>query len=172
MRNTVLSILFFSLFAMLTCAQNTRSGATAGFLNSGVKISDGTNSATNEEAGFYLGLFADFEFSDSFFVQPEFLYANVDGASALFVPVLAKYYLFKGFSIQAGPQLGISLEETGSEIGTVSVEVAGGLAYDISDTFFVEARYAQQLNNSYTGDIDDFTIRGNGLFIGLGCRFN
>ena len=170
MRKLLFTIAVTLIFVLNGTAQDTKFGATAGFLNAGAKVKFGGDSVSDTEAGFYVGLIADFEASEKFHVQPELLYANVNESSALFIPVLGKIYVAESFSLHVGPQFGISLEETGEDSSSFSFELAGGLGYDITDQFFIEARYAQQLNNAYTGDLD-ITARGNGLFVGIGYTF-
>lgn len=170
MKKVILITLFTLAFAFNSNAQDSRFGATAGFLNAGGKVTFEGSSVTASEAGFYLGLIGDFVVSEKFHVQPELLYASVDGSSAIFIPVLAKFYVAEGFNILAGPEVSFSLEETGDDTSSLSTNITGGLGYDITEDFFVEARYSQQLNNTYTGDLD-ITARGNGLFIGVGYKF-
>ena len=170
MKKVVLITLFTVAFTFNSNAQDSRFGATAGFLNAGAKVTFGDDSVTASEAGFYLGLIGDFEVNEKFHVQPELLYASVDGSSAIFIPILAKFYVADAFNIQAGPEVSFSLEETGEDSSSLGVNIAGGLGYDITEDFFVEARYSQQINNAYTGDLD-ITARGNGLFIGVGYKF-
>ena len=56
------------------------------------------------------------------------------------------------------------------EISSFEFDIAGGIGYDITEDFFVEARYTFQLNNSYTGS-EDVKLRGNYLTVGLGYWF-
>ncbi|MFD2588250.1 outer membrane beta-barrel protein [Croceitalea marina] len=170
MRKVLLITLLVTGFAFNANAQDSRFGATVGFLNAGGKVTFEDESVTGSDAGFYLGLIGDFGVTEKFHIQPELLYASVDGSSAIFIPVLAKIYVAEGFNLQAGPEISFSLEETGDDISSLSTSIAAGLGYDITEDFFVEARYSQQLNNSYTGDLD-ITARGNGLFVGLGYKF-
>jgi opacity protein-like surface antigen len=170
MKKVLFIALFTVAFAFNANAQDSRFGATAGFLNAGGKVTFEDQSVTASEAGFYLGLVGDFGVSEKFHVQPELLYASVDGSSAIFIPVLAKFYVAESFSILAGPEVSFSLEETGEDSSSLSVNITGGIGFDITEDFFAEARYSTQLNNSYTGDLD-ITARGNGLFIGVGYKF-
>jgi len=71
------------------------------------------------------GAVLEVKFNDKFALQPELLYSE-QGASAengqlvnietklrlnyINIPILAKYYLTKGLSVEAGPQLGILID--------------------------------------------------------------
>ncbi len=171
MKKVFLTVLLFLGFALNSTAQDVNFGVTGGFLNAGARVKVDGITISDTQAGFYVGILAEFEVTEKFKVQPELLFATVDGSNALFLPVLGKIYLSNGFNLQVGPQFGISLEESVDDFSSFSIEVAGGLGYDITDAFFIEARYSQQLNNSFTGDLD-ITARGNGLYVGVGYKFN
>ncbi|UBZ13032.1 PorT family protein [Flagellimonas marinaquae] len=157
-------------FTYLSQAQEVRFGATAGYLNARGSVKAGDISISASESGFYLGAVADFNVSENFNVQPELLYANVDGSSGLMLPILGKFAISEKFNLQAGPQLVFSLEDSIENYSSVEFDIAGGLGYDITDDFFVEARYTFQINNSYTGS-EDVKVRGNYLTVGLGYKF-
>jgi len=157
-------------FTYASQAQEVRFGATAGYLNArgSVKVDGVTVSDSN--SGFYLGAVADFEISENFNIQPELLYANVDEADGIILPILGKFAISEKFNIQAGPQLVFSLEDTPDDFSSVEFDLAGGIGYDIDEDFFLEARYTFQINNSYTGS-EDIKVRGNYLTLGVGYKF-
>ena len=82
-------------------------------------------------SGFNIGVLAGFEISEKFSVQPELLYsaqgAKEDGGDGelkldyINIPVMAKFYVAEGFSLEAGPQVGF-LMSAKSEGGGESVE--------------------------------------------------
>ena len=98
-------------------SQNVRVGAKAG-----VNISDITGDdvdSFNGRTSFHVGAIAEIPVSNDFSVQPELMYSSqgsdyseeggYDGkvkADYLNVPVIAKFYVAEGFSIEAGPQVG------------------------------------------------------------------
>jgi len=157
-------------FVCSSQAQDVRFGATAGYLNARGSVKAEGISISDSESGFYIGAVADFEVAENFNIQPELLYANVDEASALFLPVLGKFAIAEKFNLQVGPQLVFSLEEDIEDVSSVEFDIAGGLGYDITEDFFVEARYTFQINNSYTGS-EDIKLRANYLTVGLGYKF-
>ncbi|UOB18028.1 porin family protein [Abyssalbus ytuae] len=167
--------LFFA--AILLCAfsavnaQEIKFGVTAGFANADGKIElDGTDIPTDSESGFYIGALADFTLSESFHIQPELLYVNVNEGNALLLPIMAKFYVTEGLNLQAGPQILFDLEESVDDYSSVNFDLGIGAGYDINEKFFVEGRYAFQINNTYTGDAD-ITSRVNLINIGVGYKF-
>jgi len=93
-----------------------------GGINSSTFSGDGFGDFDNPDSrtSFNLGLLAEIPVSDKFSVQPEVLYSGQgydivsrDNANDveyqldyINVPVLAKYYLVDGLSLEAGPQIG------------------------------------------------------------------
>lgn len=153
-----------------TAAQQAKFGVTAGYLNARGSIKAEEISISASESGFYGGLLADFTLGETWHVQPELLYATVDGGEALFLPIVLRYYVAPKLNFQAGPQFVFSLEDVPEDFTGVEFDLAGGIGFDITEDFFAQARYSFQLNNSYTGS-EDVTVRGNYLTLGLGYTF-
>lgn len=151
-------------------AQDIDFGITAGYMNArGVIEADGISLSANE-SGFYGGIVAEFSVADKIGIQPELLYASIDGSDGLLLPILLEYAVTPKLHFQAGPQLVFSLEDVPEDFTGVEFDLAGGLGFDITDAFFAEARYTFQINNSYTG-AEDVSVRGNYLTLGLGYKF-
>lgn len=120
------------LLAYTVSAQNTTFGTQAGFISAtndadtisaqnitfGVKA--GLNFVPNGARGlggrssFHIGATAEIEISDSFSIQPELLYSrqgfNADDdvkgrLGNINLPVIAKFYVVKDFSLELGPQI-------------------------------------------------------------------
>ncbi len=105
--------------------------ANAQDINFGVKA--GVNFASlnggeldyNSRTSFHVGGVAEFKLSDKFSLQPELVYSaqgakrsdNMEGTDVdytlkldyLNIPVMAKFYVAEGLSLEAGPQMGIKL---------------------------------------------------------------
>ena len=153
-------------------AQDVNFGVKAGYLNASGEIEFEGVSVSSSESGFYLGALVDLGISDNFHVQPELLYGNAGEGSFLFIPVLAKYYIAEsGFSIMAGPQGTLDLEDGGEGYNSFGIDVAFGVAYDINENFFVDARYSLELTNRFSDGGDDFSGHINTFQIGLGYKF-
>lgn len=134
-------------------AQDVNFGAKAG-ANFSTISSDNFDSFDSRTA-FHLGLVAEIMFSDTFAFQPELVYSSqgsdysetgLEGTvklDYLNVPLIAKYYVAEGFSLEAGPQIGLLLSATDEG------EFDGG---------------------SYDEDIKDF-VKGIDLGVNLGVGY-
>lgn len=143
-----------------------------------------------------------FNFEDefqSFMIKSDITFGYVN------LPVMLQYKLFKGLHLEAGPQLGYlvlaeNAYETKFSIGDVGIDEKGtesiiddmnrfslgvnlGLQYDISNRFFVQARYNKGLTklakNPFTDeegegaeqDTDFDKVRNQSFSLGFGYRF-
>jgi opacity protein-like surface antigen len=134
----------------------------------GLNISSITNSDVEEMessslVGFHIGLFGEFMLGNKFAIQPELLYSTqgvklesygetgdlkVDYIS---IPVMAKYYVAKDFSLELGPQIGFVASakiKSGGEslsikddVKAIDLSLGFGAAYNITDKFMLGARY-------------------------------
>ena len=130
------------------------------------------------KTSFHLGVVAEISISDKFSVQPELLYsaqgAKQDGGDGelkldyINIPVMAKFYVAEGFSLEAGPQVGF-LMSAKSEEGGESVDVKDlfkgidfgidfGLGYKMESGLNFGARYNLGLSNLW--DVpSDFNVK-------------
>jgi hypothetical protein len=164
---------------------------------------DGIGSRTS----FHVGAVAEFKFTEKFSVQPELLY-SMQGAKAdilfsdgfdtysikatdkldyLILPVMAKYYVIKGLSIEAGPQVGFLLSaKSKAESGDDSMEtnvkddyksldfsINGGVGYQLPMGLFLQARYNIGMANILKTDDEtgDAKITNNVLQFSVGYKF-
>lgn len=135
--------------------------------------------------GYYIGASAEIKLTEKFSFQPELIYSsqgvknvysetiasvtshhhNHDKMEYINLPLLAKYYFMKGFSIEMGPQFGILLKAINKdeittndvkikrdkkftdEVNSFDFGIGAGLAYDILPNFFINARYNLGLTN-------------------------
>ena len=93
-------------------------------VKAGLNLASMSDEDAKYKAGFHAGVFGEFLF-DRFAIQPELLFSmqgakasmneygvNVEGKlnlNYLNIPLMAKFYVAEGFSLEAGPQLGILL---------------------------------------------------------------
>jgi len=129
--------------------------------------------------GFHVGAVTEIKFTDKLSVQPELVYSsqgakndytetfagvsahhhNHDKIEYINIPILAKYYIYNGLSVELGPQFGFlvkaeSKDEVSvngstikndrdfkNEVNSFDFGIGAGLAYDLSNGFFVNARY-------------------------------
>ena len=143
-------------------AQQGGNFAIKGGLNLATLVGDDVEDV-DARTSFHVGGAFELKLSEAFSLQPEFLYSSQgikDGDTQLKlgyanIPFMAKYYVAKGFSIQAGPQVGFLLtadaegELFGVEFsGDVSefykkVDVGAnlGLGYRLPMGLFFDFRY-------------------------------
>ena len=199
-----LTLTLLGLVAISTSAvaqQEVKFGPKAG-----VNISNLSGVDNSEmKIGFHVGAVAEIKFNEKFSVQPEviyssqgnkgeFLMANVKLADYtqtidyINIPIMAKYYIVEGFSVELGPQVGFIVKaETKYENKVVGATVTDGdnkdfyksidfglgvgLAYDLPMGFFVGGRYnlglADIRENSDNGD----AIKNSVIQVGVGYKF-
>ncbi|CAM1348252.1 porin family protein [Tenacibaculum crassostreae] len=179
-------------------AQDVKFGVKAGMnfasLNGGEEVKD-----LNSRTSFHVGAMAEISISDKFSFQPELLY-SAQGASAdnfqgneadvtfkldyITMPLMAKYYVAEGFSLEAGPQLAfnttskVKAEANGQEATEdMKDETNGfdfglnfGLGYKLENGLNFGARYNLGLSG-IAKDNDADSIK-NGVFqISVGYFF-
>lgn len=198
MKKIVLTAVALMAFGFVSQAQEIKFGAKAGvnFASQGGDVED-----VNSRTGFHVGAVAEFKFTEQFSLQPELVYSqqgykvegedfgvSYEGTSKLDyinIPIMAKYYLFEGFSLHAGPQVGFNISAKGeSEVGGETEEgdiedvsaidfgVAGGAEYELPMGLFFQARYYTGLSNTYDGEgSDDYKASNNVISVSVGYKF-
>lgn len=191
------SILFVAIaifgFTNMKAQEFVMFGAKGG-ANFSTFSGDGVN-AWNDPSGrtsFHLGLVAEIPMSERFSIQPEVLYSGqgYDIASRedandveyqldyIQVPVIAKFYVFDGLALEAGPQIGflvnseidanpssvndentISLDE--EQFNSVDYGVALGASYKFRGGFFINGRYNIGLNEIYDDSFNNNIFSGS-----------
>ncbi|MGL2966407.1 porin family protein [Flavobacterium sp. XGLA_31] len=153
-------------------------GVKAGLVNSNFA---GDFSGGDANTGFYIGGLVDFSVSEKFHVQPELLY-SVEGAkdakiNFLRIPVMAKYYVIEGLSLQAGPEFGFKAggDDIKDYAKSLDYGIGFGAGYELESGLMFDLRY-----NLGLADINDFPT-GSGLEdakmttvsfnVGVGYRF-
>ena len=129
----------------------------------GLKISD-------NETGFYLGLFTEIEVSESLNIRPEINYIAIKDLDQIQVPVLAQIGLADKFNIVTGPSFGFLLN---TEEGEKSFNLGAtlGLSFDISNNFLLEGRYNLGLSNLVEDNEFDASLKLSGFQVGVGYKF-
>lgn len=167
MKSIILSLVTLS-FIMGTNAQNF--GIRAGVVNATAKAEFEGVSISDDETGFYIGVFTRFEISESFKIRPEANFISVKDLDQIQIPVLAEIGISDTFNIMAGPSFGFLLD---SEEGLKSFNLGldFGLSYDITSKFLVEARYSLGLSDLADDNEFDAKLKLHGLFFGIGYMF-
>ncbi|WP_298512799.1 porin family protein [uncultured Kordia sp.] len=179
------TILFLLLCVGITAnAQNFSFGFKGGYNLAGIQ-GDNSNGFKMRH-GIHLGAVAEFELASNFSIQPELMYSQ-QGANnnAIFIfsefpllegelearynfinlPIMAKYYIVKGLSIELGPQIGFLLSAEQREEGqiidvkdrikSIDFGVNFGIAYKFSNGLNFGVRYNAGLSN--INDVSGFT---------------
>lgn len=178
------------LTAVALCALSFANAQEAKFgVKAGLNLSNWTGGdvdGTSIKAGFQAGGLVDIKVSDKFSVQPEVLFSlqgvKVDGGkyntSYINVPVMAKYYVADGFSLEAGPQIGFLVSAKAKADGGGSSDVKDmfkstdfglnvGAGYDIAENVNLGARY----NFGLSKIVDGVDVKNSNIAIALAYKF-
>lgn len=193
----ILLVAVLASFSLVTTAQEEgiRFGAKAG-VNFATITGDGTDDVDGK-TGFHLGAIVEIPISEKFAFQPEILYSSQgsseeDGGidsklnlNYINIPLMAKYYIAQGLSLQAGPQIGfLASAKSKTEGDGVEVEIDAdefikgidfglnfGLGYQLAAGIFFEGRY--NLGLSDINDIDGVSeeIKNSVIQLSVGYKF-
>jgi len=188
---------------------NTESKSVTFGVKGGVNFSTvvGGDENPDSRTSFHAGLFTEIPVSDMFSVQLEALYSGQgfdtdlrgsDGDKAevqldyINVPVLAKIYITKGLSVEAGPQFSflvndeydfnpnsndgdVDLNNTRFEPNKFDFGLAGGLTFQTEMGLFATGRYTYGLTKLYdtdrNGEIGFDGLHNQVFQISLGYKF-
>ena len=188
---------------------NTASKSVTFGVKGGVNFSTvvGGDENPDSRTSFHAGLLTEIPVSDMFSVQLEALYSGQgfdtdlrgsDGDKAevqldyINVPVLAKIYITKGLSIEAGPQFSflvndefdfnpnsnngdVNLDDTRFEPNKFDFGLAGGLTFQTEMGLFATGRYTYGLTKLYdtdrNGEIGFDGLHNQVFQISLGYKF-
>ena len=185
--------LCLTLFALLVMTSINAQGVKAG-VKAGMNIPTITGDNTDNLSSFvtyHVGAFANIEVSDTFSIQPECMfscqgaeYTESEGYDGEFVlgylnvPVMASLEVAEGFSVQAGPQIGILLSaedkyenefESGEEdakefFKDIDFGVNFGASYEFANGIGVGARYNLGISNILEDDGGEYGEARNSVF--------
>jgi len=173
------------LFSMIAGAQEKflRFGAKGGVnfsnINGNVEEID-----FKSRSSYHLGALVEVRLFENLTIQPELLYsvqgAKVESGDAgvddvdfkyLTIPVMMKFYLIsEKLSLEVGPQFAFLADDNvGDTFRTESFDfsVGGGLAFDITNNFFIQARYLAGL----TEVSKDADLKNTNFQLSAGFKF-
>jgi hypothetical protein len=172
-------ILLVAVFTVLgfanVTAQEIKFGAKGG-LNFATISGDNTK-GIDLVTSFNFGVLSEIPISDKFSFQPELMYSgqgysfndNTIALNYLNIPLMGKYYLTKGFSIEAGPQLGFLLSaknektDVKDSFNSFDFGVNFGLGYKLDNGLNFGARYNLGLTD--INNLDNSSSKNkNGVF--------
>ena len=167
-------------------AQKIKFGAKGGLNFANVY---GDNSSKSETVtAFNFGLMSEIPISQKFSFQPEIMFSgqgysfeggdgNLVALNYLNVPLMGKYYVVKGLSLEAGPQLGFLLsaknESTNVKDSFKSFDfgVNFGLGYKLNNGLNFGARYNLGLTNINDSEITSDKYRNGVIQVSIGYFF-
>ncbi|MBA9072710.1 hypothetical protein GGR22_000836 [Flavobacterium gossypii] len=166
-------------------AQKIKFGAKGG-LNF-ASISGDNTKDIDAVAAFNFGLLSEIPISDKFSFQPEVMFSgqgysfkdndNLVALNYLNVPLMGKYYLTKGLSIEAGPQLGFLLsaknekKDVKDSFKTFDFGVNFGLGYKLDNGLNFGARYNLGLTDINNLDNSSSKNKNGVLQVSVGYFF-
>ncbi|MFH6993670.1 porin family protein [Flavobacterium sp. FlaQc-48] len=172
MKRIILAAIAVMAFGF-TNAQETRFGVKGG-LNL-TSFAGGNYYDAKSLVGFQVGGFAEIKIIERLAIQPEVLFSTqgakfdggVDGdfdskLNYINVPVLAKFYITKQFTVEAGPQIGflVSAKRDGNDAKdaykSIDTGFNFGVGYNFTENVAVGLRYTVGLANIGDYEIDDF----------------
>lgn len=153
MKKLLLSLLFLT-GAFTINAQSVKFGVKGGLNFATLR---GENLDVDSRTGFHVGGVAELKFSDKFSLQPELLYTELGTKNStnelrlnyISLPVMAKYYVIDGFSLEAGPQFSFLVkDEVETPTATIDPQTEDfdlglnvGLGYTFNNGLFIQSRY-------------------------------
>ena len=181
-------------------AQDINFGAKAGVNFASITGDDVDD--LESRTSLHIGIVTEFVISDTFSFQPELLYSTQGATDSgdgweetlkldyINLPLMAKYYVSEGFSLEAGPQIGFLLnaewdwEEDGDsgsedikdEVKGIDFGVNLGVGYKMESGLNFGARYnlgLSDINDIDEGDFDegDFSIKNSVIQVSIGYFF-
>ena len=181
-------LLFIAAIAVFgltnTNAQDVKFGLKAGV--NFATIAGDDSGGIDSRTAFHAGGMVEIMISDKFAFQPELLYSaqgfQVEGIDAkidyLNVPLMAKFFVAEGFSLEVGPQVGflvsakVGPEDVKDFVKGIDFGVNAGLGYQLDNGLNFSARYNLGLSNINDGEGSDDIKNQNGVFqISVGFLF-
>ena len=174
-------------------------GIKGGLNISGFSGKDANQANFKDRTDIHLGLLSEIMLGEQFALQPEIIYSSQGGKSStpgfnelsgedftfkvdyISLPVILKYFILPGFSIEAGPRFSFLIDSrvdaTTSDGATTTditnstekfdLGVAGGLGYELPLGFILQARYLRGFSNIY----EDVDYRNSLIQLSLGYKF-
>lgn len=194
MKKIILSALVVMVFGFAN-AQGT--GGRFG-IKGGINFPNSSSDFHENETllGYQVGIFSEIKTDEKFAIQPELFYSTHgvknkferDGIAYnndikfryLSLPILAKYFVVQGLSVQAGPQVSFLMkaEENGinitDHVKTIDVGLNFGIGCNFLEVCSVDLRYNLGLSNAvdfHVGE-DNYKIKNNLFSLTLGYKLN
>ncbi|UZO80255.1 PorT family protein [Aquimarina sp. ERC-38] len=164
-------IVFLSLF--VANAQDSRYGIRVGANLSSISSDDIEEDAEDARIGVAVGFFAEYYVTNHISIQPELQFSSQGNKAEdlrvnyIQLPVIFKYNFNQVINLQLGPQAGLKIwewEDNGlreANFNTINFAAVGGLGFNITDNFYIDARYEYGINNLYEQEGIQREFKGN-----------
>lgn len=165
-------IIGIALLGFYVNAQDTQFG-----IKGGLNLANlGGDAEGDSRTSFHIGGIAEIMISDQFSLQPELLYSAQGAVSPdnddvvtqldyLNLPIIAKYYVVEGFSLEGGPQIGYAInrnvDNDGEDVdaddlyNAIDISLGLGASYKLDQGLFFSARYNFGISNIIQDDVQD-----------------
>jgi len=164
-------VVFVLVIALTTFGLNAQNfGVRAGVDLATAKAKFDGLSVSEDETGFYVGVYTKIEVSEGFNIRPEVNFVSIKDLDQIQVPLLVDFSLSDDFEVLVGPSFGFLLN---TEEGMKSMNFGAnlGLSYTIVENFLVEARYNLGISNLAEDNEFDASLRLSGFQVGIGFQF-
>jgi len=170
-------------------------GVIAGFNFATVSKGD-LNRAPDARTGIYIGVHYEIPIiEDVFSIQPELIYSqqgfekryetdegrkkSIYKIDYINVPIIGRYYVVRGFSLEAGPQISFKMSEqfkrditdteelTLNEAKNIDFGIIAGLTFQFESGFFINGRY----NRGFSEIITQSKSKNTVIQLGVGYKF-
>jgi hypothetical protein len=174
-------------------------GIKGGLNISGFSGKDANQANFKDRTDIHLGILSEIMVGDQYALQPEIVYSSQGGRSYsqdfnelngeetnfkvdyISLPVMLKYFIFPGLSIEAGPRFSFLIDsrveaisnDSKSELDVTNktekfdLGVAGGLGYDLPWGVIVQARYLRGFSAIY----EEVNYRNSLIQLSVGYKF-
>ena len=179
-------------------AQNVQFGAKAGVNFASINGDD--TEEFDMRTSFHVGAVAEFLFSEKFSLQPELIYSSQGAKMSdegfdfiiklnyINLPIMAKYYVTEGLSLEVGPQFGLLLsakaksefdgeseeEDIKDDLNDFDFGINFGAGYKLENGLSFTARYNYGFSNladSGSEDIGDTNFNNGVIQLSVGFNF-
>lgn len=151
--------------------QKSAFGVEGGFVLGEFSAESSDDDMIRSSTGIYAGLNSQFYIKDNIFIRPSVIFSYNQETIWLHLPIFLKYYVTDNISLVGGPQ-GSIIVGMKTPYNTSGIDFAAGAAFDITDNFYIEARYNFELTNARLSDTEpERSSRYNSIFAGIGYKF-
>lgn len=186
MRKLIVFVVF--MIVTVNCFSQTSFGLKASYLIPSFNWNYAPKDFDESTAGISLGIVVEQTVKDQFCLQGELTYTvyNLDitdddwyHLNYLELPIIVKYYFYKGLNIYGGIKVGFELdagsgmerEINKDDISSINAMFPIGIGYKHKSGLYTDVRYNIGLSNVNKSDLTQFFDNFNAFEIGLGYFF-